>query len=289
MTTIGFIGFGEAGSSLAEGLRQEGVANLLAFDVMLTVPSSAPKMIQRIDAAGAKPVDLAEVAARSRVIIAAVPANYAVPVALDVVRHLAAGTIYADVSTASPVDKAKIADLVKSRSGRFVDGAMMGALPKYKHQVPMLISGDGVDAFLDIMQPYHMDLTKVSETPGAATSIKFIRSVVSKGLACLVIESLNAAQKFGVEEVIADSLCEFLGPDFDKMMDRLVSSTVVHAARRSHEMQNAADMLREAGVSSIMAEASKQKLEWLESVGAKSRFADNVPDTWRQIIRDWGV
>lgn len=289
MISIGFIGFGEAASSIAEGLRKEGIKKVLAFDALLKDPLSEKKMTERIRAVGVEPADIEEVVAKANVIIVAVPSYHAVSAAADVVKYLTTGTLYIDVTTASPAEKEQIADSVKSRGGKFVDGAMMGSLPKYKHKVPMLISGDGIDNFFDLMQPYNMNLTKINKIPGAATSIKFTRSIVAKGLACLIIESLNTAQKFGIEEMIVDSLCEIFGADFEKTIDRLVSSTITHASRRSHEMKNVVDLLRQTGVSSIMSEASKAKLEWIDSLDVKSRFNDDVSGTWRQIIQSWGI
>ena len=95
-----------------------------------------------------------------------------------------------DVSTATPIEKKKISGMVKAKGGLFVDGAMMGALLKDKHQVPMLLSGDGAAVFRDKMEPYHMRLEIVDGEAGTATSIKFIRSITAKGLSCLLIESL---------------------------------------------------------------------------------------------------
>ena len=44
---------------------------------------------------------------------------------------------------------------------------------------------------------------------GTATSIKFIRSITAKGLSCLLIESLQAAQRFGVEQTDCRLVCGY--------------------------------------------------------------------------------
>lgn len=59
-----------------------------------------------------------------------------------------------------------------------------------------------------------------------------------KGLSCLLIESFQAAKKFGVVDTIQDSFLDSFGPGFQKIMDGYISGAVLHAARRQHEMEN---------------------------------------------------
>lgn len=289
MITVGFIGFGEAASSIAEGLLHEGIKKVLAFDALLEDPLLKDETANRIRTMGVKPVSLSSVVSETNVIFSAVPSYHAVAVTIEAAKHLAANSLYVDVTTATPQEKKQIADIIRLKGSKFIDGAMMGSLPKYKHRVPMLISGDGINLFYDAMKPYKMNLTKIDETPGSATCIKFVRSIVAKGLACLLIEALNAANKFGIEETIFESICEIFGTDAENTIDRLVSSTLTHASRRSHEMQNVVGLLQQAGVCSTMSEASKSKLEWIDALDIKSRFDHGVPDTWRQIIQNWDI
>ena len=288
---IGFIGFGEASSSIAEGFYKEGIQDLLAFDIRYINPAYEEKLAEKMKGVGVKPAATAkEVAENSDVIFSAVPGNYAVSAAKDTVAGLRSDTLYADVSTATPAEKKEIARLVEAKGGKFIDGAMMGLVSKLKHKVPMLISGSGIEEFAKLMTPYHMGLTKINEIPGVATSIKFIRSITAKGFACLVIESLQAAQKFGVEEMIVDSLCQSLGgPKFEKIVDAFVSSTMVHAERRAHEMENVVEFLKKSELPSTMSEATCEKLSWIYAQDIKSRFSGEVPQSWRDVIEKWGL
>ncbi len=57
----------------------------------------------------------------------------------------------------------KLTQIYKEKNAFFVDAAMLGPLPVYKHKVPISASGNGVDRLISLMTPYGMDITKVSE------------------------------------------------------------------------------------------------------------------------------
>ena len=194
-----------------------------------------------------------------------------------------------DVSTATPLEKKQIAGMATEKGARFVDAAMMGALLKDRHQVQMLLSGNGAKAMMEMMAPYHMRLEFVEGEPGTATSIKFIRSITAKGLSCLLIESLQAAQHFGVEKTIVDSFIDSFGPKFKGIIDGYVSGAIIHAMRREHELQNVVDFLKSENLPYTMAEATRQKLAWLDENDIKSRFEGGVPRDWEKVLAGWGL
>ena len=156
---VGFIGFGEAASSIALGLHKEGIERIVCCDAMQNDERFKEAMDNRVDACQGQMLEnTAEVCRKSDVVISAVPSNYAVTAAEHALDGIKEGQPFMDVSTATPIEKKKISGMVKAKGGLFVDGAMMGALLKDKHQVPMLLSADGAAVFQDKMEPYHMRL-----------------------------------------------------------------------------------------------------------------------------------
>jgi len=287
---IGFIGFGEAGSSLALGLSQEGIKTILCYDAMQDDPRYKERFMEKITACGANKADSpAEVCRRSDIVIAATPSFAAYNAAEEAAIGAHEGMIYMDVSTATPKDKKRMASLMESKGALFVDGAMMGPLLKDKHQVPMLLCGSGAAKLKEIMDPYNMRLTLVDGEPGTATSIKFIRSITAKGLSCLLIESFHAAKKFGVVDLIQESFLESYGPGFQKIMDGYISGAVLHAARRKHEMENVVDFLKSEGLPYTMAEATREKLKWIDDNKVKDRFEGGVPRDFRKVLDGWDL
>lgn len=285
---VGFIGFGEAASSIALGLHKEGIERIVCCDAMQNDERFKEAMENRVDACQGQMLEnIAEVCRKSDVVISAVPSNYAVTAAEHALDGIKEGQPFMDVSTATPIEKKKISGMVKAKGGLFVDGAMMGALLKDKHQVPMLLSGDGAAVFRDKMEPYHMRLEIVDGEAGTATSIKFIRSITAKGLSCLLIESLQAAQRFGVEQTIVDSFIDTFGPDFIGIINGYISGAIIHAERREHELENVVNFLKSESLPYTMAEATRLKLQWLKDIRVKDNFEHGVARDWKKVLEGW--
>lgn len=285
---VGFIGFGEAASSIALGLHKEGIERIVCCDAMQNDERFKEAMENRVDACQGQMLEnTAEVCRKSDVVISAVPSNYAVTAAEHALDGIKEGQPFMDVSTATPIEKKKISGMVKAKGGLFVDGAMMGALLKDKHQVPMLLSGDGAAVFQDKMEPYHMRLEIVDGEAGTATSIKFIRSITAKGLSCLLIESLQAAQRFGVEQTIVDSFIDTFGPDFIGIINGYISGAIIHAERREHELENVVNFLKSESLPYTMAEATRLKLQWLKDIRVKDNFEHGVARDWKKVLEGW--
>lgn len=285
---VGFIGFGEAASSIALGLHEEGVEQVLCYDVMQDdVRFLKGFEKKRAACEGEKMADAAHVCEAVEIVISAAQSNYAVAAAESALEGITRGLLFMDVSTATPIEKKKMAQMIEMRGGLFVDGAMMGALLKDKHKVPMLLSGAGAQELKEKMAPYHMNLKVVSKDPGTATSIKFIRSITAKGLSCLLIESLQPAQRFGVEHIIVESFLDTFGPDFLEIINGYVSGAIIHADRREHEMLNVVDFLKSEELPYTMAEATREKLQWLRDDCVKDRFDNGVPRDWVKVLEGW--
>ena len=286
--TVGFIGFGEADSSIALGLHGEGVEEILFFDAMQNDPRFSEKLKAKGEAAGAEQcASAAEVARRAQVIFSAVPSNFAVSAAEGALEGVHEGLIYTDVSTATPADKRKISGMIAEHGGEYVDGAMMGPLLQDKHKVSMLLSGKAAPKLKETMAPYNMRMTVVGEVPGVATSMKFIRSIYAKGISTLFIELFLAAQKFGVQEDIVASLVNTYGDDIVNVIDRNLSGSILHADRREHEMQNVVDFLKSEGLPYTMSEATRQMLAWARDMKIKDNFEGEVPRDWHGVLAGW--
>ena len=287
---VGFIGFGEANSSIALGLSQEGLKDLICFDVMQDDARFIDRFEEKYKVTGAKKMPNAEeVAQQADLVISCTPSNFAIAAAEGAISGVHEGMIFMDVSTATPKDKKHIGEMVSAKGALFVDGAMMGALLKDKHQVPMLMCGSGADRVKEMMEPYHMRMTVVDGEPGTATSIKFIRSITAKGLSCLLIESFHAAKKFGVVDTIQESFLDSFGPGFKKIMDGYISGAVLHAARRMHEMENVVDFLRSEDLPYTMADATRGMLEWINKNDVKGLFDGDVPRDFRKVLDVWDL
>ena len=82
-----------------------------------------------------------------------------------------------------------------------------------------------------------MPVEVVGEQPGDAAGLKLLRSVFMKGIAAAAIEALEAARRAGVEDRVRGDIAGVIG---EPLLDRLLSGSRTHAARRVDEMNAAA-------------------------------------------------
>ena len=284
---IGFIGFGAAACSLALGLGSEGIHEMLAYRPGAGDTEKDRLRVRNAQAAGVRLVsDLAELAGDSDIIFSAVPPTFSLAAAREARDHLSGRQIYVDITATTPALKKEIWAELKGSGVRFVDAAVLGGLPKEKHRVPIAASGNGAEAFRELFTPFNMQISIVGEEPGAASAIKLIRSIFMKGISTLMLETLEAADHYGVSgEVTASLAASMDSAPFLDHLDRLVTGSAIHCKRRADELEGSIAMLEEAGLDSAMTRAARDRLRGLEHHGFDQRFLENRPTGWEEIIR----
>lgn len=286
---LGFIGFGEVGFEQSVGFKQEGIQEIMAFDVMQNDSKYGPFIQERMEKSG---VTLASgpdaVFDFAEIVFVAVPGKVALETAKNLVPFLKASTIYVDVSASAPAVKQAVWECISPSGASFVDGAMMGSLPLFKHKVPTLISGNGSDKLLQELAPYHVDMEKISEKPGEATAVKFVRSIFMKGLPSLMLEVLQAASLLQVEDTVLKSLAKTMDAcPFEESFNRLVTGTAIHAERRAHEVKEVIEMLESIGVEPTMSRATYKKHCWIADKNMKETFGGKTPREWQAVVAAW--
>ena len=245
MPTVAVLGLGEAGRRLAADLVEAG-AEVCGYD-----PAGA-------DVDGVARASETEAAvAGADVVLSLTSAAAALGAASAALPALAQGSIYADLNTAAPEVKRKIAALVEGAGARFADVALTGVVPATGLRTRALASGAGAQAFADAFGPLGMQVEVVSEAPGDAATLKLLRSVFMKGVAAAAIETLEAAEAAGQRERLEEQLADVLG---EPLLLRLLDGSRRHAARRADEMEAARDLLLALGIEPRIATASASLL-----------------------------
>ncbi|WP_312419525.1 NAD(P)-dependent oxidoreductase [Anaerospora hongkongensis] len=270
-----FIGFGEAAYHIASGLKAEGLTDLGAYDRNAADPQLGGLIQQRAAEVGVKLFESLESAYQAGEFIACLTsANSALAVAKSVIPKLKAGQVYIDMNSAAPTVKADIAEIPRNEGVMFCDAAVMGTVPGNKHKVPMFLAGNGAAKFAAAFSQYGMKLTVLDAQAGGASAIKMFKSVIMKGLPQLMFESFEAAVKYGVLNTLVDSLASSLnGKTVEQLADTFTARTMIHAARRSEEMQDVVATLENLGVDAAMSKATVAKLDllakhnWVEILG----------------------
>jgi 3-hydroxyisobutyrate dehydrogenase-like beta-hydroxyacid dehydrogenase len=275
---IGFIGFGEAGSLIASGLRSEGLDRLFTFDIRNVQARAASCGTRTVESPAA-------LAGASDILISAVTASSALDAAKQITPFLDSRHIYADINSVSPALKQEIDGIIRSRNCVFVEAAVMAPVPPYGHRVPMLLGGNGAAIFAEIMSPFGMRLVILEGRVGTAAAVKMCRSIVVKGLEALMFECVLGASRFNAEDRVFASLNEsFPGIDWKKLADYMIGRVVIHGERRAHEMEEVAETLRAIGIDPIMAEATARRQAWSVEMNLKSRFSTEGPASYREVL-----
>lgn len=264
---ISFIGFGEAASSIAAGLKEEGLTGMRAYDVMQNTQPQCDLIRQRAEKTGVELVStLAEAVRGAKFVLSLNSAAVCVSVAKEIVSLLKPGQVLVDCNSSAPTSMSAIAGMDFAEGALFCDAAMMGGVPQGRHQTKMFLSGNGAQAFFDAMQPYHTKMTVLSAPAGGASAIKMFKSVWSKGVPQLVIESLIPALQYGV---FSEALSGIKNPFEGEVEDEcriLVSRTMRHAKRRSSEMHDVSKTIEEMGLDASMSRATEAKLARIAAV-----------------------
>jgi 3-hydroxyisobutyrate dehydrogenase-like beta-hydroxyacid dehydrogenase len=284
--SIAFVGFGEAGFTIGNGLTSAGLERLLAFDIATDSADRGPLIRERAEAAGATLVSSSEELARSAdVLFSTVTCSAALDAARQTAPYLTARHIYADLNSVSPALKRDVAEVVQRSSASFVEAAVMAPVQPYGQRVPMLIGGPAARRFADLMAPFGMALEPIDGPIGKAAAVKMCRSIVVKGVEALLAECVLAATLYEADDKVFASLQEtWPGIDWKKLADYTIGRMVVHGERRAREMEEVAETLKAIGVEPLMAEATARRQDWSAQLGLKSHFRSDGPRSYREVV-----
>ena len=272
---IGMVGYGEVGKIFTAGLKGK-ATGVSAWDLKFEVPALREAHLAHAAQAGvAACPSMAELCAKSDLLISAVTASNTLAVAQAAAPHIRPGTVFLDLNSASPGTKQQAAALMEAAGGRYVEAGVMTSVPPYGIRVPMLLGGALAADLAGVLGALGMDAKAVSEKIGVASAIKMCRSVMIKGLEALVIESYTTARAYGVEDFVLPTLAEtFPSIDWDKQGAYFFSRVVQHGQRRAEEMREAARTVHEAGpgFEPFMASAIADKQQWVADQAKQGLF-----------------
>jgi 3-hydroxyisobutyrate dehydrogenase-like beta-hydroxyacid dehydrogenase len=277
---VGLVGYGEVGRILAEDLRKQDVS-VMAYDLKLRSDQTGGALRDHAGAHGVKLVSShADLAAQSDFIVSAVTASQAVPVAQACAPTVKSGAWYLDFHSASPGAKQRAAALIDGKGGRYVEGAVMTSIPPYRIKVPLLLGGAGAGELAPLLIELGFDAKKASDRLGVASAVKMCRSVMIKGLEAMVIESFTTARAYGVEDAVLASLKEtFPGIDWEKQGAYFFQRVIEHGRRRSEEVREVAETVREIGLTPWSAQGTAERQAFIADLADEGVFgAKGTPE-----------
>jgi 3-hydroxyisobutyrate dehydrogenase-like beta-hydroxyacid dehydrogenase len=285
---VALIGYGEVGRILAEDLRAAG-QTVTAFDLKLDAAAGeamrAHACAHGVTLAGSH----AEAVRSAELIISAVTANQTIAAAEACGEDLPAGSFFLDFNSASPGTKLVAADIVARGSGRYVEAAVMAAVPPYRIKVPLLLGGPDAAALAPRLADLGFSAKLASSRLGVASATKMCRSVIIKGLEATIVESLTAARHYGVEGAVLASLLEtFPGIDWEKQATYFFQRVIAHGRRRGAELIEAAVTVEEAGIPPGSAAGAAERQMWVANLADAGIFGERGSPTFARST-DWRI
>lgn len=284
---IAFIGFGEAASSMARDFQKTGVQDMAAYDVMADTNPRG-----EIIRARAKQYDVtlfpsAEEACRdAKYIITFTSPAFAVSVAESIIPLLKAGQRYVDVNSTSPAVMRKIADIPHEEGVGICDGAALGNVQKLGCKVPVVVCGTGAEDFKRDLTPYGMSIEVLDAPIGAASGMKMLKTVYSKGMQQLVLEYILAAQSCGIlKEMVCSVHNPMEGKTLEEYANEAMPRMLIHAKRRAAEVANAVETVEGLGLEASMTQAAQHKFEQIAALNLADQI-DNISDMNYQEIAE---
>jgi 3-hydroxyisobutyrate dehydrogenase-like beta-hydroxyacid dehydrogenase len=249
---VAVLGLGEAGSIYAADLARLGLSVTAADPLVSAVP------------AGVLSADDAGAAVRGAALVLSLVGGRAADTALaEALPAMERTAIFADMNTAGPADKLRLAKCADEQGIGFVDVAVLAPVPRSRIGTPLALSGSAAGELHAILTGLGIPAAIVGDEAGEAAGLKLLRSVFMKGLAATVLESVTAARAVGAEEWIIDQIATELGPAGHSMVSRILEGTPVHAKRREAEMDDARLFLEALGVPHPMTDGT---IQWLHSL-----------------------
>ena len=191
------------------------------------------------------------------------------------------GAWFLDFNSASPGAKQRAAGMIDAAGGRYVEGAVMTSVPPYRIKVPLLLGGGDAAALAPKLVELGFVAKVASDKLGVASAVKMCRSVMIKGLEAMVIESFTTARAYGVEDAVLASLKEtFPGIDWEKQGAYFFQRVIEHGRRRSEEVREVAETVREAGPDTMVGAGHRRA----PGLGRRSRRRRPVRPTRHQGI-----
>jgi 3-hydroxyisobutyrate dehydrogenase-like beta-hydroxyacid dehydrogenase len=193
-TTIGLLHPGEMGAAVGQCLAGAG------YRVLWAPEGRSAATGERAAAAGLERCGLAEIAARSDVIVSVCPPASA----LEVARAVAGfGGLYLDANAISPATAAEVAATVTAGGASYVDGGIIGTPPVTPGFIRLYLSGGRAAQAGDLFAGTAVDARLVAP-PGTASAVKMAYASWTKGSAALLLTARALARAEGVEPALLE-------------------------------------------------------------------------------------
>lgn len=281
--TVGLVGLGEVGLVVASELQTAGrIVRCLDTRPGDMTDGAAQELGIRVSK------DAAEFGATVDAVIVTVVGRASQGVAAEVARHLEPGTLYSDWTTTSPSVRDAIAAICADAGVRFADVSIIDTVTWMDRTIELLVSGPGATLVGGVLDGTRLSPVVIDKDRPVSTEVKLLRSVFTKGLEALLLETLGAAASFGIRAEVERSVLRFMEEPFDRIIDLLVGSSLKHADRRANEMRDVMEYVSGSLGTAPMTAGALQILDGLVAVNAAHEGAppEATPEVLERVVGD---
>ena len=165
----------------------------------------------------------------------------------------------------------------------------MTSVPPYRIKVPLLLGGGGARDLAPLLVELGFNAKVASDQLGVASAVKMCRSVMIKGLEAMVIECFTTARAYGVEDAVLASLQEtFPGIDWEKQGAYFFQRVIEHGRRRSEEVREVAETVREIGLTPWSAQGTAERQAWVADLADEGLFGQEARKEFAR-SPDWRI
>ena len=283
---LAFIGFGEAGQYMTEGLIREAGAEIAVWDILFADAKRGPAMRDKAASIGSRvATSAADAMAGAEIVFSGVTTDQSLVAAKQCAADVPKGAIFLDLNSTSPGKKREVAAVIETGGGHMVEAAVMDMVQTHAHKVPLLLAGPKAKDAAEAVISLGMRAEALDGGIGKASTIKMCRSVFMKGLSAIMLECAMAADTAGAtDEILASINKTYPGIDWKQAFTRTLKGASIHAGRRAGEMKEVAATLEELGVAPLMSLATSARLQDAADIGLRAVAEANPPETLEDIL-----
>lgn len=281
--TIGVMSPGDMGQAIAARLRQAGFSVHTALDRR----SARSKALAR--EAGLTDVGTIEkLVAGCDVILSIMNPAAALEFAREAARAIAAGhgkPLFVDCNAISPVTLQSVEAAIVTAGAICVDGAIIGSPPRGDAVVNLYFSGPGAQALEALAAP-QLRVRILGPRNGEASTLKMCYGAMNKGMQALLLETLMAARRLGVEEIFEAQMRETRADLHDWML-KMAPIMPPKAYRWVPEMLQIAQTLESTGMTPRLFQGAADVFEMVAAteLGRQTPEGRDKTVDGREVIR----
>jgi 3-hydroxyisobutyrate dehydrogenase-like beta-hydroxyacid dehydrogenase len=283
---IGIIGYGEVGQALARGLAAKNNICISVFDIRFNDSGLRSQILSEKKQDINLEENLHSLIKKNELIISAVTCSNALNLAQQASVDITEGKIFVDLNTVAPRVKIEMGKLIEERRASFIEIAILGTIASYGYKSPMLACGHQASEFADFINDMGFKVTFLSREIGQASMMKMLRSVFSKGTESLLFEMLIAAERCNLLEPVMSAVVSHMDKSsFLDIAETWITTNVIHAKRRTEEMDHVIETLNDLEVDPIMSAATRERLRWCSESKINSQLKGKYPLNYQEVIK----